>query len=61
MKIFSWRFETSFALGVRALTDEPKLVETAEEEYDYELALFSGVEIYFPFLTLSIGSISFVE
>lgn len=61
MKIFSFKFETSFAIGVRALTDEPKLVETAEEEFDYELALFSGIEIYLPFFTINIGSITFVE
>ena len=61
MKIFSWRFETSFSLGIRSLVDEPKLVETDDDEHDYELVLFSGIEIFLPFLTLQLGSIAFVE
>ena len=61
MKTLSWRFELSFILGLRSLTDEPKLVETLDEEHDYELVLFTGLEIYLPFFTIQIGSIDFIE
>ena len=64
MNVVDFKFSPfTFGFGIKELRDEPKLIQTEDEDEEntLDLILLNGVEVMLPFLVVTIAGITLLD